>query len=138
MRGDLRIIDDVALDEQTIAANHLVLFGDPGSNAVLKKILERLPIEWTNDKIRIAEREWSASDHGVNLIFPNPLNPSKYVVLNSGHTFHEKDFRNSNAYLFPRLGDIAVQRISMDGNGNLVEQVVWSDVFNSYWKLAPR
>ncbi len=138
MRGDVRIIDDVALNEETIAANHLVLFGDPGSNAVLKKILERLPIEWTNDKIRIGEREWSASDHGVNLIFPNPLNPSKYVVLNSGHTFHEKDFRNSNAYLFPRLGDIAVQRISMDGNGDLVEQVVWSDVFNSYWKLAPR
>lgn len=135
MRGDFRIIDDFAVDDETIARNHLVLFGDPGSNLVLKKILGDLPVDWTTDRIRIGEQEWPAADHGLSLIFPNPLNPSKYVVLNSGHTFHEKDFRSSNAWLFPRLGDVAVQKISSGKAGGFEEQTVWTDVFDTNWKL---
>ncbi len=69
------------------------------------------PFEWTEETIKVGDQEWSAKDHGLSLIFPNPLNRSKYIVLNSGHTFHDKDFRSSNAWLFPRLGDIAVQRL---------------------------
>jgi hypothetical protein len=135
MRGDVRIVDDVAVDEKSISENHLILFGDPGSNAVLKKILSELPVQWTADQLQIGEQKWSAADHSLSLIFPNPLNPSKYVVLNSGHTFHERDFRSSNAWLFPRLGDIAVQKISSGENGKFVEQAVWANVFDANWKI---
>jgi len=135
MRADVRVIDDDALDEETIARNHLILFGDPGSNGIIKRILEQLPVEWTVDRLQIGSRTWSAADHGVSLIFPNPLNPSKYVVLNSGQTFHERDFRASNAWLFPRLGDIAVQKFSSGKNGGFDEQTVWADVFDANWKL---
>ena len=135
MRGDVRILDDVALNDETIAANHLVLFGDPGSNAVLQKILDRLPIKWTKDKIQVGDQEWPAGNHGLCLIFLNPLNPSKYVVLNSGHTFHEKDFRNSNAWLFPRLGDIAVQKFTSNQSGGFEEQTAWSGLFDTRWRL---
>jgi len=85
--------------------------------------------------IRIGDQEWSARDHGVSLIFPNPLNPAKYVVLNSGHTFHEKDFRSSNAWLFPRLGDIAIQKISRGDSADFTEQTVHADVFDAAWRL---
>jgi len=44
----------------------------------------------------------------VALIYPNPLNPNRYVVLNSGHTFPGKDFDDLHWYLHPRLGDYAV------------------------------
>ena len=71
------------------------------------------------------------------MIFPNPLNPSKYVVVNSGHTFHVKDFRSSNAWLFPRLGDIAVQKITTNKSGGFDEVTSWSDVFDAGWKLKP-
>jgi len=137
MRGDVRIIDDMALDDATIASSHLVLFGDPGSNAVLNRILSKLPVDWTAARIRIGEQEWPANEHGLSLIFPNPLNPSKYVVVNSGHTFHEKEFRSSNAWLFPRLGDIAVQKITKNKSGGFDEVTSWSDVFDAGWKLKP-
>ncbi len=137
MRGDVRIIDDMALDDATIASSHLVLFGDPGSNAVLNRILPKLPVDWTAEQIRIGKQEWPANEHGLSLIFPNPLNPSKYVVVNSGHTFHEKDFRSSNAWLFPRLGDIAVQKITENKSGGFDEVTAWSDVFDAGWKLKP-
>ena len=135
MRGDVRMVDDVSLDDETIANHHLVLFGDPGSNAVLSRIVDRLPIQWTKDTLRVGDQEWSAKDHAVSLIFPNPLNPAKYVVLNSGHTFHEQDFRASNAWLFPRLGDIAVQKIGRSPDGSFAEQTVHADLFDAAWRV---
>lgn len=135
LRGDVRVVDDTAVTEDMIARNHLVLFGDPGSNAIYKRVLEQLPVEWTEETIKVGEQEWSAKDHGLSLIFPNPLNRSKYIVLNSGHTFHDKDFRSSNAWLFPRLGDIAVQKITLQKDGSFQEETVWSDVFGERWQL---
>ena len=41
------------------------------------------------------------------LIYPNPLNPKRYVVLNSGFTFREYDYLN-NARQVPKLPDWAV------------------------------
>lgn len=138
MRGEVRIVDDVDFEQGAFNKSHIVLFGDPGSNEVLQRILPSLPVKWTAEKIQIGDQEWSAADHGVSLIFPNPLNRSKYVVLNSGHTFHEKDFRNSNAWLFPRLGDVAVQKIAKDKEGGFNEQTVWADVFDANWRLRVR
>ena len=137
MRGDIRIVDDSEVDDEMMATSHLILFGDPDSNAVLKKIVGNLPLDWTNDRIRIGDREWTSADHGLSLIYPNPLHPSKYVVVNSGHTFHDKEFRSTNANLFPRLGDIGVQKFSSTTSGGYDEQTVWADNFNARWKLAP-
>jgi hypothetical protein len=55
--------------------------------------------------------------------------------LNSGHTFHDKDLRSSNAWLFPRLGDIAVQKLTPQKDGSFQEETVWSDVFGERWQL---
>ena len=71
----------------------------------------------------------------MSLIFPNPLNPAKYAVINSGHTFHESDFRSTNAMLFPRLGDIAVQKIAAGPVSGFNEQPVWVGIFNAKWQL---
>ena len=135
MRGDLRIVDDTEIDDTMLATSHLILFGDPGSNAVLKKIVGDLPLEWTKDRIRIGNQEWTTADHGVSLIFPNPLQHSKYIVINSGHTFHDKEFRSTNAALFPRLGDIAVQKFAPGKSGGFDEQTVWADIFDAKWQL---
>ena len=137
MRGDIRVIDDLAVDEQLLADNHLVLFGDPGSNSVLTQIVADLPVEWTREQIRIGEQQWASERHGLSLIFPNPLNPAKYVVVNSGHTFHGKEFRSTNAMLFPRLGDITIQSFEeMPDPQSFTEQTVWAEVFDTNWRLA--
>ncbi len=145
MRGEVKVISDTALDEETIASHHLVLFGDPGSNAVLRKILAQLPIQWTADTIQVGDRKWDAKTHSISLIYPNPLNPKRYVVINSGHTIHDRDFKASNAWLFPRLGDIAVRSIAPpesaspagpDGPASDTStSVVWAANFNSAWLL---
>ncbi len=136
MRAKVPVVDDTNLNDDIIEGSHLVLFGDPSSNSVLKKMLPRLPIEWTNETIVVNGKSYSTADHAVSMIFPSPLNPAKYVVINSGHTFHEPDFKNSNSWLFPRLGDIAVQKFTKKNDGSFEEKTVWAANFNSGWRLS--
>lgn len=135
LRGRIPQIDDTQLTDEMIANQNLVLFGDPGSNQVLAKIVDRLPIRWTKDGLEVNGQEYDTSTHGVSLIYPNPLNPRQYVVINSGHTFHERDFKASNAWLFPRLGDIAVQKFQRKDDGTYDESTAWAALFNSSWQL---
>lgn len=135
MRGRIPMVADTDLDDDTISRKHLILFGDPASNAVLKKVLPDLPITWDGNSITADGQTFSTQDHGISMIFPNPLNPRRYVVINSGHTFRERDFKASNAWLFPRLGDIAVQKFTRQSDGSFEEQTVWAANFNSEWKL---
>jgi predicted esterase len=128
MRGDLRSKQAEGITTQDIASHNLVLFGDPGDNPLIKKINSKLPVRWSGSDIVLGDQRFSASEYTIALIYPNPLNPSKYVVLNSGHTFGEKDFRGTNALLFPRLGDWAVIRKS-DGS------VAAAGMFDDHWQL---
>ncbi|MFP6765975.1 MAG: hypothetical protein VB858_20255, partial [Planctomycetaceae bacterium] len=138
LRGEVPQIQDHELTRDDIASHHLILFGDPGSNSVLASVLDRLPVKWSKSGITVGGKTYDPETHGLSLIFPNPLNPGKYVVINSGHTMHEKDFRASNSWLFPKLGDIAVQKIERSDRG-FQEETVWADHFDMHWQLeVPR
>ena len=107
LRGDVPAVADMDVTEADIREKHLVLFGDPHSNRILAKIAGELPIRWDSAAVRIGARSFDAARHILVMIAPNPLNPDRYVVLNTGHTFGEAEFRGTNALLFPRLGDYA-------------------------------
>ena len=135
MRGKVRTVSDTDLTDELLRTQHLVLFGDPGSNAVLEKVVDQLPLKWTRDSIEFLNQVYPTSEHGVFLIFPNPLNPLKYVVINSGHTFHEREFVQSNANLYPRLGDYGVIKFDRQPDGSYRESVLLADVFDARWRF---
>ena len=112
-RGELPVKDDTKVTKEDIQSKNLILFGDPGSNALLAKALPGLPLKWTQEKVSIAGQEYSAADHVPALIAPNPLGGGEnhYIVLNSGHTFREAELNKLNYLLFPRWGDWAVLQI---------------------------
>jgi dienelactone hydrolase len=127
LRGDVRVKDDRAIAASDVADYHLILFGDPGSNSVIAQIIGKLPIRWTETEIVVGARKFAAADHIPVLIYPNPLNPKRYVVINSGHTFGDADFRGTNAWLYPRLGDYAVLTETGD--------VALSGFFDEQWRF---
>ena len=127
LRGDVRVKDDRRVTAGDIADYNLILFGDPGSNSVIAKALSGLPIQWSKSEITIGPQKFDAADHVLVLIYPNPLNPKRYVVINSGHTFGDVDFRGTNAWLYPRIGDYGV--LTADGT------IVLSGFFDENWKL---
>ena len=135
LRGQVPLVNDTQVTPEQMAEQNLILFGDPGSNAVLAKVIDQLPVKWTKTELVVAGQTYDPAAHAVVLIFPNPLAPHRYVVVNSGHTFHEAEFKASNATLYPRLGDMAVLKFERQANGRYVESVLQADVFDSSWEL---
>ncbi|MEO6184539.1 MAG: prolyl oligopeptidase family serine peptidase, partial [Verrucomicrobiota bacterium] len=111
-RGDARVKSDSDISEEDIASSNLILWGDPQSNRLLTRMLlsknvPQLPIHWDAQNITVGKKTFASEHHAPIYIFPNPLNPKRYVVLNSGFTFREYDYL-SNARQVPKLPDYAV------------------------------
>ena len=135
-RGDARVKNDSDVSEEDIAAHNLVLWGDPSSNAVLAKIADKLPIEWNGDSITMGSKTFAAADHALALIFPNPLNPDRYVVINSGFTYREYDYLN-NARQTPKLPDWAIIDVRQPMTSQYPGGIPDAGFFNEKWELKP-
>jgi hypothetical protein len=133
-RGEARQAQDTALTEAQIAAHNLILFGDPQSNQLLAKIADKLPIKWTKDGLKLGDQTFPADTHIPTLIFPNPLNPSRYVVLNSGFTFREYDYLN-NARQVAKLPDYAIIDITKPITSRAPGAIATAGFFNEQWEL---
>jgi hypothetical protein len=95
-------------------------------------------MRWTRDEVAIGRDRYPAAQHVPVLIQPNPLAGGRYVVLNSGHTFHEPELASLNYLLFPRLGDWAVLQLGNklpDGPSSAYEEkVVRAGFFDEQWR----
>jgi hypothetical protein len=126
--------DDTEVDDRDIASANLVLWGDPSSNAILRRIADKLPIAWSPQEIKVGDRTFVSCQHALILICPNPLNPGRYVVLNSGFTFREYDYLN-NARQVPKLPDWAVIDLSTPPDSRYPGKVVAADFLGEDWQV---
>jgi pimeloyl-ACP methyl ester carboxylesterase len=127
---------DTAVTPEDIRDRNLYLFGDPGSNSVLKRLLPKLPLQWTKDRITIAGKKYSTKDHLPMLIFPNPENPERYIVINTGFTFSRADWYGSNARQYPHLPDYAVIRFDPHAfSDDRSKDTVLSGFFDEHWRI---
>lgn len=132
-RGDAPVKADTAIDDADLAANNLVLWGDPQSNALLGKIVAKLPVQWTKEKLVANGKTYDAASHAPVLVFPNPLNPEKYVVINSSFTYREYDYLN-NARQVPKLPDWAVIDLSQPRTSQAPGGIADAGFFDEAWK----
>jgi hypothetical protein len=133
-RGDAQVLNDTDIGDAEIASSNLVLWGDPGSNKVLARIAGKLPVRWTADAIVAGKQRWPSSTHAPILIYPNPLNPKKYVVLNSGFTFREYDYLN-NARQVPKIPDYAIVDTTTPPDERYPGKIVSAGFFGEKWEL---
>src|SRR6185369_12064276 len=134
-RGEAIVKDDSAVTDADIANSNLVLWGDPASNRILAKIADKLPIAWSKDKISLGNQAFPADGHVVAMIYPNPLNPKKYVVLNSGFTFREYDYL-SNARQVPKLPDWVVFDVNQPTTSRVAAGIADAAFFGERWELT--
>jgi len=132
-RGDARVKNDTDVTEDDIKKHHLILWGDASSNKLIAKISAKLPVQWDTDLV-VNKEKFTSSDHALIMIHPNPENPKKYVVLNSGFTFRDYDYLN-NARQIPRLPDYAVIDLNVPPNGKFPGKVKTAGFFNDSWKF---
>jgi dienelactone hydrolase len=133
LRGDVRTVKDTELPSGVIHDN-LILWGDPSSNKILAQIADKLPIRWTADGVYVGAKVYPADRNVPVLIYPNPWNPIKYVVLNSGFTWKE-NAALSNSRHVPLLPDWAVLDITVPSAKRMSERVVQAGFFGESWEL---
>jgi hypothetical protein len=134
-RGEVQIKRDTDLSDEDIETSNLILWGDPTSNKLLAMIVDRLPIRWTEKQIQVGDKTFDASHHSLILVYPNPLNRSKYIVLNSGHSFRE-DHNRTNSQQTPKLPDWAVIDLNTPPNGKSPGKVAAAGFFDEQWQLS--
>lgn len=139
-RGDLPIKDDVDITDTDLRTRNLILFGDPGSNAIIGAALPNLPLTWSKETLQLGGETVPSENHLPALICANPLPGAggRYLVLNSGHTFRESELSKLNYLLFPRWGDWAVLKLkrTLISNQPLEELVLRAGFFDEQWQDA--
>ena len=133
-RGDAVVKDDTAITGADIANSNLILWGDPRSNKLLARILSRLPLHWDANGIQIGTRTYPGANSAAILIYPNPLNAKKYIVLNSGFTYREYDYLN-NARQTPKLPDWAIVDVDTPANSRFPGKIVDANFFGEQWQV---
>jgi hypothetical protein len=123
--------DDKDVTEVDLAKYHVVLFGDPGSNSWIAKLNGKLPFTWSKESVKLGGRSFPASENYPALIYPNPLNPAKYVVVNTGLTINDRGYNGD--YGTPEWGDYAMVKVKP---GEAVPDVVTAGLFDEQWRLT--
>ncbi len=134
-RGEPRVKDDNEITDADIASSTLILWGDPASNQLLARVANKLPIQWSTSEIRVGSQTFTTDHHVPVLIHPNPLNPKRYVVLNSGFTFRQYDQLN-NARQVPKLPDFAIVDVSVPVSSRAPGGIADAGFFGEQWELT--
>ena len=137
IRGTLRVKKDSEVTADDLARYHLLLWGDAASNTLVAKVLPTLPIRWDAKAITVGAQGYDAAGHALALIHPNPLNPAKYVLLNSALTWRENTDKN-NSLQNPHLPDWAVIGLDVAPNQDVPGRIVAADFFDERWQLKHR
>jgi hypothetical protein len=132
-RGDAQVVNDNEVTDELIQSANLILWGDPQSNSVMGRIAGQLPVRWTPENITVGGQTFSSATHAPILIYPNPLNPERYVVLNSSFTFRDYAYLN-NARQVPMLPDWAVVDLTTAPNSVWPGRIAAAGFFNENWQ----
>jgi hypothetical protein len=137
MRGDLRSITADKLTDEEADKCHLIVWGTPKTNTLLQKLLAAKSISkvltWNEQEVKIGTHRHPAANHVPLLCQPNPMNPAKYVVINTGLTFREAHDR-TNSLQNPKLPDWAILDITQPANAESAGKVAAADFFDEQWQ----
>ena len=130
-RGHIRIKDDKDVTAADFVKYHVVLFGDPAAIAGSQNFNGKLPpLHWTKKTVALGSKSFPAAESVPALIYPNPLSPNHYVVINSGLTAAWADWAGD--FPTPRYGDFAIFKVQP---GSDDPEAVYAGLFDESWKL---
>ncbi len=132
-RGEAPVKDDSAITPDDVLNKNLVLWGDPSSNDIIAQIVDRLPVKWDKEKLVFHGEGYNSADHVPILIYPNPLNPRRYVVLNSGVDFRDEAY-GTNALQVAKLPDYAIVDLRTPPGPRWPGKIETAGFFDEEWK----
>lgn len=127
---------DGDITEKDIADRNLVIFGDPTQNKLLARIIKDLPVSYDAQGFEIGGKKYTGADTGLIMVYPNPLNPRRYILLApsifakcDGVSVYQMGFEMCN------LGDWAVLKLTPHWTDTTWAVPQVGGYFNSFWQL---
>jgi dienelactone hydrolase len=78
--GELKIEADVDVSTDELESHHLVLIGTAAENALVARMVDRLPLRYEGDEVRFNDgTKEPAQDSTIGLVSYNPLAPSRLI-----------------------------------------------------------
>lgn len=136
-----RVVADTDVTPELMASAHLALYGSPGDNAVLDRMMEALPIRAEADAIVMANgQRFDGRPLGARFIHPNPERPDKYVLVHLGTT---ADMVSRTRNLPDFLPDYVIYDARAVGSRPRLtmrrgREPVASGYFDRFWRLPER
>ena len=84
----------------------------------------------THDSLAFGAHSFPAAESVPVLIYPNPMSPSRYVVLNSGLTADWQDWAGDHP--MPELGGFAVLKVKETAED---AALAFAGIFDESWNL---
>ena len=113
---------------------NLILWGDRDMNPLVGPAIDAIGgVEWSAEKITIGGVNHPAAGNVLAMIYPNPRNPKRYVVFNSGPTFREGHDR-TNSLQNPKLPDWAIIGLETPPTDTAPGEILEAGFFDEYWR----
>jgi predicted esterase len=141
-QGVAHVKTDAAVTPDDIRDCNLILYGSPFTNRIVAKIAPDLPIKIERDEYVVGDRRVPRKDAGLMMIYPNPLNSNRYVVICDGQPWGKALDVNHKLDLVP---DFIIYTQDVDPSGAAYEyllgvcginQYVCAGYFDKYWRLS--
>ena len=130
-KGRAAIKPDTLVSPQDIAQRNLILFGDAESNLVVRRIAPKLPLHIAQAEFVLAGRTFPRPESSLLMVYPNPLNPARYVLLNVGAFWGQ--FLSINHKL-DHVPDFIVFKDSRATDGN--NEYLCAGYFDNNWQFS--
>jgi pimeloyl-ACP methyl ester carboxylesterase len=125
---DCKYKEDSQVTIKDIEENNLILIGTAETNSLIERIRNSLPIEIFSNRIRVGTQEYVGTGLGLELIYPNPLNKKRYVVIITGNDPEHLQVNEKNLAI-EGWYDYQVWKVK-DGQPSRVVDVGY---FDSHW-----
>jgi dienelactone hydrolase len=79
-----RVFQDTEIKDADMAKYSLLLVGGPEANRATAQLAAKLPLQIAANQVTIDGKTFAATDAAVQMLYPNPLNPERYVWIAAG------------------------------------------------------
>ena len=125
-----RVVADRNVTAEEIAGRPVMLFGGAAQNEWTQKLAAQLPVEFTRTGFRWAGRDYDRPGDVLHLVYPNPLDPHRFLLLVAGNSAAAIE-REGAGFLFG-AEDWRIYR-----DGELTRSGVFAQAGGRPWRYLP-
>ena len=136
-KGKPRLIPDLRLTEAQMRRFNLIVCGSPATNKLLQRINDKLPVRIEGNEYVVGPYRFPSENNGMQVVYPNPLNPNRYVLVVHGVAWGPDLQRNHKLDFLPDF-IVYSEGTAFDGTIFPTNWFLCAGYFDSYWRFSEK